>query len=299
MSGKIFINYRRDDSAPYAVSVAQYLENAFGKEKVFIDVDRLRPGERFIEVLNERLYDCAVMLVIIGPSWLESDQRAGKRRIDCPDDWVRLEISTALARNIHVIPLLVGGAQFPGVAELPAQLRPLADRHYFTLTTGGFRYEMAGLANDIKPMVSTLGGKRATAGRIMSIALRLSIIAAFVGAAYGYLETHLKAIERSQAARHLNEGWDCANKYSDAELMAHRVDDFVFDISKVGCSSTRFLAHLHEVRDVSNRRVVEADYWFWFDRWAGLGLGALAFVTINVIAFLAIALMRLANWVAR
>ena len=55
MAGKIFVNYRRDDSAPYALSIAQYLEREFGAANVFLDIDRLRAGERFPKILEERL----------------------------------------------------------------------------------------------------------------------------------------------------------------------------------------------------------------------------------------------------
>lgn len=187
VSSKIFISYRRDDSAPYAVSIAQYLENVFGKENVFVDVDRLRPGEHFPDILNDRLRDSAVMLVIIGPLWLARDPITGRRRIDDNEDWVQLEIATAIARNVHLVPLLVGGAQFPVRDELPTQLRPLADRHYSALTTSGFRYEMAGLANDIRAFV---GGPAATptlaSKQIMRMAVKLSLVAAVLGTAYGY-----------------------------------------------------------------------------------------------------------------
>jgi hypothetical protein len=104
VTGKIFINYRRDDSAPYAVTIAQYLETAFGKDNVFLDIDRLRPGEHFPDVLNERLRDCKVMLALIGPTWLDGrDEATGDRRIDDPYDWVRVEIVAALAQGVHVI----------------------------------------------------------------------------------------------------------------------------------------------------------------------------------------------------
>jgi len=51
MAGKIFINYRRDDSASHALNVAQSLENKFGKNNIFIDIDRLQAGQEFETVL--------------------------------------------------------------------------------------------------------------------------------------------------------------------------------------------------------------------------------------------------------
>ena len=99
MPGKIFINYRRDDSAPHALNIAQYMERIFGSRKVFIDIDRIQLGEQFETLLERRLSECTVMLAIIGPRWSEARDESGARRLDNPHDWVRLEIARALARQ--------------------------------------------------------------------------------------------------------------------------------------------------------------------------------------------------------
>jgi formylglycine-generating enzyme required for sulfatase activity len=153
MAGKTFVNYRRDDSAPHALSIAQYLEREFGSRGVFLDIDRVRPGERFPKVLEERLNESRVMLVIIGPSWLTAANEAGQRRLDNPEDWVRVEIARALARGIPVIPVLVGGASLPRRSDLPEDLQPLVDHQVATITTNGFRTEMAGLARDLRDIL--------------------------------------------------------------------------------------------------------------------------------------------------
>jgi hypothetical protein len=150
VAGKIFINYRRDDSAPHALSVSQYLERAFGPGKVFIDIDRIRAGQKFPEVLERRLADCKVMVTVIGRNWLDARGDDGRRRLDDPSDWVRLEIVRALARDITVIPVTVGGAELPKKSDLPEELRPLLDYHAVAITTNGFRSDMAGLLNDIR-----------------------------------------------------------------------------------------------------------------------------------------------------
>jgi hypothetical protein len=122
MAGKIFINYRRDDSASHALAVAQYFENNFGKSNIFIDVDRLRAG------LKYKLRQCKVMLAIIGPNWVDArDEKTGNRPIDDPEDWVRVEIERALAQKIPVIPVLVAGATLPSKSDLPQSLQPLLD----------------------------------------------------------------------------------------------------------------------------------------------------------------------------
>lgn len=86
MAGKIFVNYRRDDSAPHALSIAQYLEREFGRANVFLDIDRMRAGEKFPKVLEERLAVSKVMLVVIGPQWLTLKGQDGTRRLDDPED---------------------------------------------------------------------------------------------------------------------------------------------------------------------------------------------------------------------
>jgi formylglycine-generating enzyme required for sulfatase activity len=149
MAGKIFINYRRDDSAPHALNVAQYFENKFGKSNIFIDIDRLWAGLKFKTVLEDKLAQCKVMLAIIGPNWVDARDGEGSRRLDNPEDWVRLEIERALARNIPVIPVLVAGATLPSKSDLPRSLQPLIEHQCATVTTNGFRYEMAGLARDV------------------------------------------------------------------------------------------------------------------------------------------------------
>jgi hypothetical protein len=128
MAGKIFINYRRDDSAPHALNVPQYLENIFGRRNIFIDIDRLRAGQKFGAVLEDKLGQCKVMLAIIGPSWVGArEPETSGRRLDNPKDWVRLEIDRSVARNIPVIPVLVAGATLPSRSDLPPTLQTLVD----------------------------------------------------------------------------------------------------------------------------------------------------------------------------
>ena len=81
MAQKIFISYRRQDTAANALSIGQYLENEFGRKNVFIDVD-MRAGVKFPAVLEQRLAECKVMLVLIGPTWLEARDDQGNRRLD-------------------------------------------------------------------------------------------------------------------------------------------------------------------------------------------------------------------------
>jgi TIR domain len=149
MSRKIFISYRRDDSAANAIGIGQYLEHEFGGKNVFIDVD-MRAGAKFPEVLEARLAECKVMLVLIGPGWLDARDERGHRRLDNFDDWVRLEIAHALKRNITVIPVRINGATLPARATLPEELRGLLDHQSTSVTHASFRHDMSGLVRDIR-----------------------------------------------------------------------------------------------------------------------------------------------------
>jgi hypothetical protein len=153
MPRKIFISYRRQDSAANALGIGQYLENVFGRKNVFIDVD-MHAGTKFPALLEKRLSECKVMLVLIGPDWLNARDDQGQRRLDNPDDWVRLEISHALKRDITVIPVRVNGAELPAKAALPDDIRGLLDYQAVSVTTSSFRNDMGGLVRDIRSIPS-------------------------------------------------------------------------------------------------------------------------------------------------
>ncbi len=174
MPGKIFVNYRRDDSAAHALNVAQYLERTFGASNVFLDIDRMRAGQNFPDVLNDKLSACKVMIAVIGPSWVTLTNDDGQRRLDDPEDWVRLEIAHALKRNIAVIPILVGGAVLPKKSDLPDDLKPLLQRHVATITTNGFRNEMAGLVRDIRVIQQGLPWGKVSAALLAIVLLTLA-----------------------------------------------------------------------------------------------------------------------------
>jgi TIR domain len=115
---------------------------------MFIDVD-MRAGAKFPAVLEQRLAQCKVMLVLIGPHWLDSRDEQGRRRLESTDDWVRLEIAHALRRDITVIPVCVNGAKIPERMNLPEDIRGLLDHQATSVSIVSFRRDMAGLARDI------------------------------------------------------------------------------------------------------------------------------------------------------
>ena len=128
MAGNIFINYRRDESGHVAGRLHDSLAPTFGRNKLFMDVDNIPVGRDFEEYLKSQVAACDAMLAVIGPNWLAAKDDTGKRRLDNPDDFIVIEIGTALTRNIPVVPVLVDGARMPKASELPDSLKLLARR---------------------------------------------------------------------------------------------------------------------------------------------------------------------------
>jgi TIR domain len=126
---KVFISYRRMDSASVTGRMHDHLVAHFGRENVFKDVDNLPPGADLGPHITQVLRQCTVALVIIGRDWLNATADGGGRRLDDPSDWVRMEVETALELNLTVIPILVEGASMPAAKSLPPSLQALANRN--------------------------------------------------------------------------------------------------------------------------------------------------------------------------
>ena len=141
----IFISYRRVDSAMAAGRLYDHLSAHFGENSLFMDIDTIEPGEDFVEVLANAVGSCQALIAIIGPDWLSITDEIGRRRLDDPNDFVRLEIAVALERNIRVIPVLVDGASMPLAADLPNELAKLARRNALFISNERFRYDAARL----------------------------------------------------------------------------------------------------------------------------------------------------------
>ncbi len=131
--GIVFINYRRDQTAGEARALYNDLVSLLGERRVFMDVDNIALGRDFREVLHERLQDCEVMLTLIGRGWADARDDAGRRRLEQPGDFVRLEIATALQRNVAVTPVLLQDARMPAAELLPEDLKALAFRNGFEI----------------------------------------------------------------------------------------------------------------------------------------------------------------------
>ena len=152
--GRIFISYRREETAYPAGWLFDRLVDHFGEGQVFKDIDSIEPGDDFVDVLNSAVGSCDVLLALIGAEWLTVADENGSRRIDNPADFVRLEIEAALSRKVRVVPVLVDGAQMPRAEELPPSLAGLARRHALELSPSHFDFETSRL---LRVLEETLG----------------------------------------------------------------------------------------------------------------------------------------------
>ena len=129
----IFVSYRRDDSSRYAGRLFDRLVSHFGKDRIFMDIDTIEPGEDFVTVIENAVGSCEILIAIIGKQWLSSTGR-NTGRLDNPNDFVRLEIATALSRDVRVIPVLVQRASMPKPQDLPDDLVKFTRRNAVELT---------------------------------------------------------------------------------------------------------------------------------------------------------------------
>jgi len=156
-SGRIFVSYRREETAYPAGWLFDRLADRFGVRQVFKDVDSIDLGDDFVEVITNAVGACDVLLALIGDQWLTITDEDGRRRLDNPADFVRLEIEAALERKVRVIPILVDGARMPRADELPPTVAALARRHALELSPSRFDFDTSRL---LKVLDKTLAEAR-------------------------------------------------------------------------------------------------------------------------------------------
>ncbi len=150
MSGQIFISYRREDSAGFAGRIFDRLQARFGDNRIFMDVSGIKLGVDFVQEIERAVGQCDALIVLIGKKWLSAQDESGNIRLENPEDFVRLEIVSALERDIRVIPALVGGASMPRSQDLPESLKPLARRQGLEISHVGFDEDVARLIDTIE-----------------------------------------------------------------------------------------------------------------------------------------------------
>lgn len=150
---KIFISYRVQDTAGETGRLVDALKQHFTDDQVFLDIENLEPGTDFTIAIEKSLDTCDVFLAVIGPHWI-GDRDTNTLRIQDANDWVRLEVATALQRNIRVVPVLVDGAVLPKTEQLPPDLQPLLRRQTFEISNKRWRYDTDQL---VRFLVNTAG----------------------------------------------------------------------------------------------------------------------------------------------
>jgi streptogramin lyase len=154
----IFISYRRDDEPAAAGRLYDSLVAALGAESVFIDVDGIKPGVDFVDVLEDVLRRCDVLVAVVGRHWLEATDAGGRPRLEDPEDFVRLELLRAMQRSdehgdIRVLPLCVEGGRMPRPDEIPPELAGFARLQAFTLGHVTWRRDVANLLEWLQAQV--------------------------------------------------------------------------------------------------------------------------------------------------
>jgi TIR domain len=165
----VFISYRRSDSAGHTGRLADSLGDELEDQALFRDIEKIQPGEDFVEVLEKAVAACSVMLVVIGPQWVKAETPDGKRRLKQEGDFVRMEVETALARGIRLIPVLVGDAAMPTAEDLPESMAPLLRRHAHSISDRRWAYDLGELIDILEKIPGVSRRKHETPAPAASV----------------------------------------------------------------------------------------------------------------------------------
>jgi hypothetical protein len=148
---RVFVSYRREDSADATDRLADALVTHFGSDRIFLDIDNIDLGADFAQTIEDWVGSCDALVVVIGPRWATATDRAGRRRLDDPHDYVRLEVEAGLRRrDVRVIPVMIHGAEIPLAEELPESLQPLRRRNALQIDRKNWRYDIARLCKTLE-----------------------------------------------------------------------------------------------------------------------------------------------------
>ena len=150
---KIFVSYRRQDASGEAGRLVDHLQEVFGEDSVFLDVETIEAGLDFIQAIEKALSSCSVLIAMIGPHWTTMKDPQGNLRLFNKDDFIRIEISAALKRDIRVIPVLVNGAMMPNPEDLPEDLQGLTRRHAQELSSSRWKYDSDQLTSVLSKII--------------------------------------------------------------------------------------------------------------------------------------------------
>lgn len=137
---KIVLSYRREDSRTITSWLYEKLVDRYGKDAIFRDIDSIQPTENFRKRIGRALRDADFVVAVIGPGWTGPVSEGGEARIHSANDWVRVEIETALQLDIPLLPVLVEDAQMPQPESLPASLREITEINALPISSGSSRF---------------------------------------------------------------------------------------------------------------------------------------------------------------
>jgi hypothetical protein len=223
--GGVFISYRREDSAGFAGRIYDRLTQRLDLKSVFLDVDNIQPGLDFFDVLSEKLRLCDVVIAVIGKNWNSSTDEGNQRRLDDPDDFVRIEIEAALERRIRVIPVLIDGATMPRREDLPESLQQLRRRQAIEISHNRFDSDVERLTRALSLIEEELRQREAAEAELAAREGREQRKAAEVARAE---EARQKAELAGREGREQREAAEAARAEEarqKAEVEARRVEE--------------------------------------------------------------------------
>lgn len=151
---RIFINYRRSDTAPYARDLRHTLQRRYGDEAAFHDIQAVELGADFTVAIREAIQRCDLFLCLIGRNWLSDEGRTGRPRLHEAEDPVHIEIREALDRHeLTMVPILLEDQRMPDARDLPEALTPLAHRNALKMSDERWEYDLGRLTNFIDGLV--------------------------------------------------------------------------------------------------------------------------------------------------
>lgn len=156
--GMIFISYRRDDTSGYAGRLDDQLSAHFGPSRIFRDVDTIPPGVDFVSAVQAAIGSCQAVVALIGRDWLSIRDAGGQRRLDDPDDLVRVELEAALRHGVFLVPVLVEGARMPAPGELPESLAKLSHLNALEISDTRWEYDAGRLLERLGGVVGAPDG---------------------------------------------------------------------------------------------------------------------------------------------
>lgn len=167
----IFVSYRREDSSGYAGRLYDSLHPHLGRDRIYMDVVTNEPGIDFVKTIKGALKACRVLIVLIGKKWANLTDASGRRRLDNPNDFVRLEVAAAINRGARIIPVLVGGATMPNASQLPPELQRLTRFQALEMSDSRWDHDLGRLVEILKKI-----GKRSRVLPKMAVVVLTAIV---------------------------------------------------------------------------------------------------------------------------